>query len=119
VAAAGALFALGFGAIAFAKTPLMFYMTTAVWTLGEIVNATNDGAYVANHTPISHRGRFQSILPIIGGSGFAVSSSIVGGMISRAGLAPVWPMLGAVGAAAAAGILVLGILEARKPKLAR
>jgi len=116
VAFAGLLFALGFGAIAFAKTPFMFYVTTAIWTLGEIVNATNDGAYVANHTPISHRGRFQSILPIIGGTGFAVSSSFVGGMISRVGLSPVWPMLGMVAAAAAAGIFLLGALEARAGK---
>jgi len=118
VAFAGLLFALGFGAIAFARTPLLFYLTTAVWTLGEIVNATNDGAYVANHTPISHRGRFQSILPIIGGTGFAVSSSVVGGMISRTGLGPVWPLLGAVGAAAAAGIFLLGILETRAARKA-
>lgn len=113
VAAAGALFALGFGLVAFARTPFMFYLTTAIWTLGEIVNATNDGAYVANHTPISHRGRFQSVLPIIGGTGFAVSSSVIGGMISRVGLPPVWPLLGAVAAAASVGILALGLLEAR------
>jgi MFS family permease len=114
VAIAGLFFALGFGLIGAARTPLMFYLTTAIWTLGEIVNATNDGAYVANHTPISHRGRFQSILPIIGGTGFAVSSSVVGGIISKAGLGPVWPMLGLVAAAAAAGVFILGVVERRK-----
>ena len=113
VAVSGLLFALGFGMIGFAKAPALFYVSTAIWTLGEIVNATNDGSYVANHTPMSHRGRFQSILPIIGGTGFAVSSAIVGKMIDKAGLAPVWPLLGIVAALAAAGIFILGAVEKR------
>jgi MFS family permease len=116
VAASGLLFAAGFGMIGLATTPILLYLSTSVWTLGEIVNATNDGAYVANHTPMSHRGRFQSILPIIGGTGFAVSSSIVGGIISRKGLGPVWPLLGIVAVAAAGGIFLLGAVEARAKK---
>ncbi len=117
VAAAGFLFAGGFALVGLARSPALIYLSTAVWTLGEIVNATSDGAYVANHTPISHRGRFQSILPIIGGSGFAVSSSIVGGIVERRGLEPVWPMLGIVAAAAAAGLAVLGAAESRAQRL--
>jgi MFS family permease len=113
VSAAGFLFAAGFGMIGFAKTPLLFYVSTAVWTLGEIVNATSEGAYVANHTPMSHRGRFQSILPIIGGTGFAASSPIVGGIVQARGLAPVWPLLAIVGAVSAAGVGLLGVIERR------
>jgi len=111
VAFSGLLFALGFGMIGIARTPLLLYLSTAIWTLGEIVNATSDGAYVANHTPMSHRGRFQSILPIIGGTGFALSSSVVGGIVARASLAPVWPLLGIVASAAAAGVAALGAVE--------
>lgn len=114
VSAAGFLFAAGFAMVAVARTPLLIFVSTAIWTLGEIVNATSDGAYVANHTPMSHRGRFQSILPIIGGTGFAVSSSIVGGIVQDRGLAPVWPMLGLVAAVAAAGIALLGWVEKRR-----
>ncbi len=111
VAVAGLLFAAGFAMVAVARTPFLLYLSTAVWTLGEIVNATSDGAYVANHTPMSHRGRFQSVLPIIGGTGFAVSSSIVGGIVARSGLGPVWPLLGIVATAAAAGVALLGLVE--------
>ena len=113
VAASGLLFAAGFGLVGLARGPLLFYVSTTIWTLGEIVNATNDGSYVANHTPMSHRGRFQSILPIIGGTGFAVSSSIVGGIISRSGLAPVWPLLALVATAAAGGVALIGLVERR------
>jgi MFS family permease len=114
VAAAGLFYALGFGGIAFCRSPALFYLSTFVWTLGEIVNATNDGAYVANHTPISHRGRFQSILPIIGGTGFAMSSSVVGHMIPRVGLAAVWPLLAVVATVASASIALLGLVERRR-----
>jgi MFS family permease len=114
VAAAGLFYALGFGMIALCRSPALFYLSTFVWTLGEIVNATNDGAYVANHTPISHRGRFQSILPIIGGTGFAMSSSFVGHMIPIAGLGAVWPLLAIVATAASAGIALLGAVERRR-----
>lgn len=114
VAAAGLFYALGFGGIAFCRSPALFYLSTFVWTLGEIVNATNDGAYVANHTPISHRGRFQSILPIIGGTGFAMSSSVVGHMIPRVGLAAVWPLLAVVATVASASIALLGLAERRR-----
>jgi MFS family permease len=115
VAISGLFYALGFGMITLCRNPALFYLSTFVWTLGEIVNATNDGAYVANHTPISHRGRFQSILPIIGGTGFAISSSVVGHMIPRVGLNAVWPMLAAVATAASGGIALLGLVE-RKTK---
>jgi len=119
VALAGLFFAAGFGLVGLARTPLLMYLSTALWTLGEIVNATSDGAYVANHTPMSHRGRFQSILPIIGGTGFAVSSSIVGGIVGRTGLAPVWPLMAIVAAAAAAGIAVLGLVELSRNRARR
>jgi len=111
VACSGLFTAAGFGMIGLARTPLLLYVSTALWTLGEIVCATSDGAYVANHTPMSHRGRFQSILPIIGGTGFAVSSSVVGGIVERSGLGPVWPMLGAAAAASAVCIAILGFVE--------
>ena len=111
VAFAGLCYAIGFGMIGLASTPFLMYLSTAIWTLGEIVNATNDGTYVANHTPMSHRGRFQSILPIIGGTGYALSSPIVGRIVDRAGLGPVWPLLAAVAAAAAVAFVALGAFE--------
>lgn len=113
VAFAGFLYAVGFGMIGLCKTPGLLYLSTALWTLGEIVNATNDGTYVANHTPMSHRGRFQSVLPIVGGLGWAVSSPIVGKIVASSGLGPVWPLLGLAAAGAGAAFMVLGLVEGR------
>ncbi len=115
VAIAGFLFAIGFGMIAFIRIPVLFFVSTAIWTFGEIINATNEHVYIANHTPMSHRGRFQAIMPLIGGTGFAVSSPIAGRIIEASGLESVWIVLGIVAAAAAVGILILS----RRERIAR
>lgn len=111
VAVAGFLYAVGFGMIAFIRVPALFFVSTAIWTFGEIINATNEQVYIANHTPMSHRGRFQAIMPIIGGTGFALSSPVSGRIIEAGGLAILWIILGIVAASAAVGILVLSRRE--------
>ena len=111
VAIAGFLFAIGFGMIAFIRIPALFFLSTAVWTFGEILHATNEHVYIANHTPMSHRGRFQAIMPLIGGTGFALSSPVAGRIIEAGGLGTVWIVLGCIAAAAALGILILSKRE--------
>lgn len=111
VALAGILFALGFGLIGLSPSVLLIYITTAIWTLGEIVNATNEGTYVANHTPISHRARFQAFLPLLGGLGWTFSPPVVGAFTDRFGLRTAWPFLGAIAAIASIAIYYLGVAE--------
>jgi len=116
VAIAGFLYVVGFGMIAIIRSPALFLLSTTIWTLGEIVNATNEEVYVANHTPMSHRGRFNAILPIISGTGFAISSPISGRIIERAGLPPVWWLMGGVALLAACALLVLDRAEQKAMK---
>ena len=59
VAISSLLFALGFGMIFYVRTLGFFILSTIIWTIGEVLQATNTNVYIANHTPISHRGRFQ------------------------------------------------------------
>jgi MFS family permease len=113
VSAAGLLFALGFGMLAFAKAPWLFFLSATVWTLGEILNATNEGVYVANHTPMSHRGRFNAILPLISGLGFTVSTPIAGRIEDAWGIPALWLIVGLASALAAFGLAMLGVSERR------
>ncbi|NCC64943.1 MAG: MFS transporter, partial [Spirochaetia bacterium] len=76
----GLLYAVGFGLFAFATSNIVFLMLTVVYTIGEIIAATNEQYYIANNTPISHRGRFSAILPILMGTGHAIAP-ITGGLI--------------------------------------
>lgn len=114
VAFSGLLFAAGFGMVAIPGGILVAYLSTFLWTLGEIFNATNEGTYVANHTPLTHRGRFQAVLPFIQGMGFTLSPPVAGALIGKAGLGSVWVVVALAAAGAAAGLYGLGIVEARR-----
>jgi len=111
VALSGILFAAGFAMIGVAGNIWLLYVSTFIWTLGEIVNATNEGTYVANHTPISHRGRFQAILPLIGGIGWTISPPVIGSLIEKRSLTAVWPLLGIIAFTASVLLWLLGKIE--------
>ena len=113
VALAGLFYMVGFGMIGKSASLPLMYISTILWTLGEIVNATNEGAYVANHTPISHRGRFHAVLPLIGGIGWMISPPVVGRLIDSTSLGTVWPLVGAIAGVSALLLWLLGYIEGR------
>lgn len=114
VAFAGFLYAAGFGMLAFAGSPWFFYLSTVIWTIGEILNATNADVYVANHTPMSHRGRFNAILPLIWGFGWALSTPAGGALIEDRGIPTLWIVMFAIAAAASFALLGLDTYERRR-----
>jgi MFS family permease len=111
MAFAGVLYAVGFGVLAFARLPWLFFASTFLWTMGEIMQATNESVYVTNHTPMSHRGRFNAVLPLIAGVGFSISTPIAGRIADSAGLPTVWLVVSLAACIGAFGILVLGRSE--------
>ena len=111
VALAGGLFAIGFGMLAFTRHPAWFFISVYIWTMGEIINATNADVYIANHTPMSHRGRFNSILPFLGGFGWALATPIGGNLIHSAGMGTLWLVMFGVAALASIGLLALDRVE--------
>ncbi|MHB8129539.1 MAG: MFS transporter [Mobilitalea sp.] len=114
VAIAGLFFAVGFGMLFYVKSFWMFIISTFIWTIGEIINATNIGVYIANHTPASHRGRFNSIIHIISGTGSAISPYIMGGFIATNGVTNVWPIIFILSLTAALSMFILGTSEKRR-----
>ncbi|MDP4088297.1 MAG: MFS transporter [Bacillota bacterium] len=114
IASSGLFFAFGFGMLFFVKSFSMFVVSTIIWTIGEIINAVNVGVYIANHTPITHRGRFNSITGIINGIGGAISPYIAGGFIAVHGVTNIWPIIFAIGMSASFFMLMLGIVENKK-----
>jgi MFS family permease len=113
VAIAGLFFAVGFGMLFYTRHFWLFVLSTIIWTIGEIINATNIGVYIANHTPVTHRGRFNSIINIISGTGGAISPYIMGGMIAAKGVTNIWPFIFFLSIAAAFSMFVLGTVEKR------
>lgn len=114
VAIAGAFFAVGFGMIYFVNSLWMFALSTIIWTIGEILNATNVGVYIANNTPVSHRGRFSSVIGLISGTGGAIAPSIMGSFIVVYGVRNVWPVIFVLDVVASTLMLIIGTVTDRR-----
>ena len=97
VSLSGILFAVGYGAITFYYAAAYFYISAVIWTWGEILMMTNARVFIANHTPMSHRGRFASVIPLFTGSGLAIGPLVMGRYIQQFGVRSVWPLLALIG----------------------
>ncbi|MGB6606187.1 MAG: MFS transporter [Atribacterota bacterium] len=93
VAIAGVLYAIGFGIIFFITGLPWLLLSTVIWSMGEILVTTNSNVYIANHTPMSHRGRFNAVIPVIMGAGFALGPLISGDYIRKYGIKNIWPAI--------------------------
>ncbi|MBL4938588.1 MFS transporter [Clostridium sp. YIM B02515] len=92
--AGGMLYAVGFGMIFFIHSYFLFVISAMIWTMGEILIATNTNVYIADHTPASHRGRFNSIFPIIRKLGFMIGPIIAGLYVKYTNIRNLWLFLG-------------------------
>lgn len=113
VAAGGLLYAVGFGMVYAVRSVPAFILSTAVWTLGEIIVTTNSSAYINNRSPRSHRGRFNAVLDLVSGIGWSLGPVVMGRIIDRSGTLVVWPLLFALGVAGALAMLALRKAEQR------
>lgn len=104
VAFAGILYGLGYLGYIFARGIPLFWACTVLWTLGEIVDAVNTWAYIANETPKSHRGRFSAIIHFVSGSGRWVGPAAGGKLIAVAGYGVLWCITAGTAFIAAAGV---------------
>ncbi|MDF2840638.1 MAG: major facilitator superfamily protein, partial [Clostridia bacterium] len=68
----------------------LFILSGLIFTIGEIIEATNAGVYVANHSPINHRGRFNAIIPLVTGMGATFGPKIFGVYSDTYGLTSMW-----------------------------
>jgi MFS family permease len=109
----GLLYMIGFGFYGVANHLAIFYILTVVWTLGEIVSATNIGVYIANHSPVTHRARFQSIFDIVQGTGRAIGPLTMGNFLMNHTIPEAWEVVGILCFVAAVGLFVLRRIELR------
>ncbi|MDC7240995.1 MAG: MFS transporter [Spirochaetales bacterium] len=101
IAAGQILYGIGFGLLAFPlalKSWLL--LSTLIWTTGEILHATSGGVFVANHTPVNHRGRFNSLFLVTKGAGQALGPLVSGFVLAHGGFSVMW------GVCFAAGVLL-------------
>ncbi|MFA6846359.1 MAG: MFS transporter [Sphaerochaetaceae bacterium] len=83
-------FALGFGIYAFSQGMLVFFFATFIWTIGEILMATNGNVILNSYAPVSSRGLFNSISILIGGIGQSFSPLIGSVLITQGSYQLLW-----------------------------
>ncbi len=88
----GALcYAVGFGCLAFIPGTMGWILaSTVIWTLGEVIFATNVRVFSAAYTPLNHRSRFASIEQMSWGVGAVLSPVAAGVLTQQIGPRGVW-----------------------------
>lgn len=117
IAVAGVLYAVGFACMGLAHAPVWFYILTIVYTLGEVIDATNIHYYIANNTPMSHRAQFNAVLPVVMGFGHGIAPYIGGQVSSHYGLGVLWLTVGTAAIIGAIGVYILYRTEPKTPLL--
>jgi MFS family permease len=107
----GIQYAIGFGILYFISSMPLLALSTVLWTAGEVLVNTNSGVYIANNTPISHRGRFNSVFPVLISSGFAFGPYIIGPYIDAFGTRQVWVLCFILASGASLLMICLNLLE--------
>jgi len=110
LALSAVLYALGFGALALARTPLQFAACVAVWTLGEMIMVPISSALAADMAPETKRGRYMAVSGATWGLGWMLGPLLAGLVSDSLGPVHVWTGSFVVGLIAAAGYLFAGRL---------
>lgn len=111
MAISGILYTFGFGLYGTTDKLMLFYLFTLIWTTGEIVSATNTGVYIANHSPVTHRARFQSVFDMIQGTGRAVGPLLIGFFLVRHTINQAWALVGFICFASGIVLFILRAIE--------
>ncbi|MGM0380160.1 MAG: MFS transporter [Bacillota bacterium] len=106
---AGILYTIGFGLLGFIQFKLAFLLSVFIFTLGEILLVIAVMPFISNHTPVSHRGRINSIVNIILGAGHMIGPIITGRLLDYITIQTTWKVIGIIGTISTLGILVLDI----------
>ena len=88
------LYAIGFGMLGVLNSLPYFFLSVFIFTLGEILLSISVMPFIINHTPSSHRGRMNAVLPTIMGMGYAIGPMAMGKILNYSSIENAWLMLG-------------------------
>jgi MFS family permease len=114
VALAGLFYGGGFGMYLFTKDIPWLIAATIVWSIGEVLSATNIGVYIACHAPVSHRARFNALFSFCLGAGNCLGPALMGQYIAGHGISAVWPLSLLLAWGAAGLMFSIGFLEDKR-----
>lgn len=114
VAVSSLFYALGFGAYWFVGGLPLAIGATFVWTIGEILSATNGNVFIAERTPETHRSRVNSVVSLAYIVGGALAPLVAGPIASVWGSSAVWPFVAACALVSAAYQFGIDRLDRRR-----
>jgi len=119
MAFASALYALGFGLLslvapASSNGSFIVALSTVIWTLGEILSATNSNVFIASKAPRTHRSRFNSAVSWLTSMGSMLAPLIAGAYMASRGLNSMWRLAALLGLSAAILMIFLFAAETKK-----
>ena len=96
------LFAVGFGALAFARSPAAVLATVVVWTFGEMVLLPSLSAYIADLSPPDRVGEYMGFYTMAFGVGFVAGPWLGTLLLERCGSRVLWGTMFLLGLLSAA-----------------
>lgn len=113
MAIGGFLYAVAFLILSAANILPIFIISIFVLTIGEVFISINAGAFVANTTPVSHRGRVSGILPLIYGAGYSIGPAIMGIILEQNTMSFAWILI-SITVAIGAGVMYFNKILVQK-----
>lgn len=101
------LYAIGFGMLGLVRTLPYFFLSVFTFTLGEILLSISVMPFIVNHTPASHRGRMNAVMPTIMGMGYAIGPMMMGKALNYTTVESAWLAIGA--ATVVTALLMFGL----------
>lgn len=105
----GLTYVVGFGMLALIDTLPFFWISTIIWTLGEIIISINFGVYVTNQTPQNFRGRFNAVMNLSFSAGAIIGTALIGRLIELTDVFDIWYVVAVI-----AGLGTLGMFMVQK-----
>lgn len=110
----GILYAVGFGMLGFLNSLPFFFVSVFIFTMGEIVMSIATTPFIANHTPASHRGRMNAVVPMILGAGYTLGPMGMGKVLSYINIEKGWIVIGLFALITSGFMYMLGKYDDRK-----
>lgn len=111
----GLLYALGFGMLGVTHSSASVFFWVFTFTIGEIILAISVTPFIVNHTPVSHRGRMNSVMPMMFGLGTTLGPVSMGFALTYVSLDIGWLFIGI--STFIFALLMLGLEKAEAQKV--
>ncbi|SFU37369.1 Predicted arabinose efflux permease, MFS family [Clostridium sp. DSM 8431] len=117
MALSGVCFAFGYGMLAFVDSTLGFFLSTFIWSIGEIICTISVGVFVADNSPANFRGRISAVQNIVYWAGTSLSTLVGGVLVENFDFPYIWIAIFVIAMIASFLMYLLKIFCVKQDKL--